>query len=409
VKARLVAVLWRLAVPLEKPLRAARAVARRLLAITSRLLRKLPGTSWRFGPARRYTYDTYPWAAAAGIQSHEVDPPWTTDRTLVDAAGQPLPHQFTDSLRWKMPRTFVLELPDARVWGRDALVVTADDTVLADQSNALGTHPEELAIMRRVWLGRPRRVPGVSATIGGGYAQSYFHWMLDLLPRLDVLRRSGLQFDHLIAPDSAAFQRETLTAAGISADTLVSHRDGGYVHLDRLLFPSMPGTQGQSPPAVCEFLRGLFGAAIAGQQQTRRLYLSRADTNRRRLANEDSVLAALEPFGFESVTMGGRTVSEQAQLFAQAEVIVAPHGGALTNLVFCQPGTKVVELFPPGYTPVCFWTIADTLGLDYRPVFDDATDPYDGRAQWVPYDVEPARVLDMLARLGVTEQPLRTA
>lgn len=263
--------------------------------------------------------------------------------------------------------------------------------------------------MRRPWLGRPKRIGGVSATITGAYTQSYFHWMFDLLPRLDVLRRSGLSFDRLIVPDTLGFQRETLDAAGVDATQRMSHTDGGYLRLDHLLFPSMPGTPGQAPPAVCRYLRSLFPAEIAAQPQSHRLFLSRADTNRRKLANEEELLATLTPFGFESVTMGGRSVAEQARLFAQAEVIIAPHGGALTNLVFCQPGAKVVELFPPGYTPVCFWTITTAIGLDYRPLFDDRTDPHDALSQWTPYTVAPARVLDALRELGVETRELRTS
>ena len=37
---------------------------------------------------------------------------------------------------------------------------------------------------------------------------------------------------------------------------------------------------------------------------------------------------------------------DQVALFRDAETVVAPHGGGLTNLVFCDPGTKVIELFP---------------------------------------------------------------
>ncbi|MGI8760120.1 MAG: glycosyltransferase family 61 protein [Jatrophihabitantaceae bacterium] len=397
----LVGLLWRLAVRAEPQLRSLRELVARFLAAFSQVLRALPGTSWRFGPPRRLTFDTYGWASGHAAPCREVDAPWISGRSLPEAAGQILPHQFTDSLAWPMPRTFVLTLDDARLWGRDAITVTADDTVLADQANAFHLRPEQLAITRRLWLGSPRRVPGVSATIGGAYAGSYYHWMFDLLPRLDVLRRSGLEFDHLVTPDSLAYQRETLAVAGVRAEDRISYTADSFLHTERLLVPSLPGTPGQSPPIVCQFLRDIFAAQLTGERQGRRLYLSRADTFRRLLANEAAVIAALAALGFESVTMAGRSVAEQARLFAQAEVVVAPHGGALTNLVFCQPGTKVVELFPPGYTPVCFWTIALAAGLVYRPVFDDRSPPHARVSQWVPYEIEPSRVLDTLAELGV--------
>ena len=50
-----------------------------------------------------------------------------------------------------------------------------------------------------------------------------------------------------------------------------------------------------------------------------------------------------------------------ANHFAAARVIVAPHGAALTNLVFCRPGVRVLELFAPGYTVHCYWTITANI------------------------------------------------
>ena len=35
---------------------------------------------------------------------------------------------------------------------------------------------------------------------------------------------------------------------------------------------------------------------------------------------------------------------QQARLFHSADVVIAPHGGALANLIFCRPGTRIIEL-----------------------------------------------------------------
>ena len=49
----------------------------------------------------------------------------------------------------------------------------------------------------------------------------------------------------------------------------------------------------------------------------------------------------------------------------EAEAIVAPHGAGLTNLVWCAPKTRVVEIFSPLYVNLCYWAIASLTQADY--------------------------------------------
>jgi capsular polysaccharide biosynthesis protein len=62
---------------------------------------------------------------------------------------------------------------------------------------------------------------------------------------------------------------------------------------------------------------------------------------------------------------GAIPLDTQIQLMCHAKVIVAPHGAALTNLVFCQPNAQVLELFPPRSIPSFFWAISNHMNLDY--------------------------------------------
>jgi capsular polysaccharide biosynthesis protein len=46
-------------------------------------------------------------------------------------------------------------------------------------------------------------------------------------------------------------------------------------------------------------------------------------------------------------------------------VIIGPHGGGLSNIVFCEEGASVYELFSDHYVNPCFNRLAQSAALDY--------------------------------------------
>jgi capsular polysaccharide biosynthesis protein len=69
--------------------------------------------------------------------------------------------------------------------------------------------------------------------------------------------------------------------------------------------------------------------------------------------------------GYTTVALDALTPSAQIQLFQSAETILAPHGAGLSNLLFCQPGTRVLELSPAREFRPFFWMMGEKLGLPY--------------------------------------------
>ena len=51
---------------------------------------------------------------------------------------------------------------------------------------------------------------------------------------------------------------------------------------------------------------------------------------------------------------------------------MAPHGAGLTNLVWCAPHTKVLEIFSPLYVNLCYWAIASVTQADYYYLLGNA-------------------------------------
>ena len=77
-------------------------------------------------------------------------------------------------------------------------------------------------------------------------------------------------------------------------------------------------------------------------------------------------MEVLSKYGFIKLDLESLSVAEQAELFSSAEVIIAAHGAALTNITFCQPGTRILEIFPPNYIMHFFWAVSLIGKLNYN-------------------------------------------
>ena len=106
----------------------------------------------------------------------------------------------------------------------------------------------------------------------------------------------------------------------------------------------------------------------------RRIYFSREGAAVRRVTNEPEIVAMLSRYGFESIEPASIPFSRQAELFQSADIIVAPHGAALANLMFCRPGTSVLEFFPADYIDDCYLRISRAMELDYHYFFGGTSD-----------------------------------
>ena len=82
----------------------------------------------------------------------------------------------------------------------------------------------------------------------------------------------------------------------------------------------------------------------------------------------------LQGLGFQLLDCARLSVQEQARELSEADEVVVAHGAAATNLAFCQPGTKVIELFGPGYVNPCYRDLCAQAELIYSAVIGNGSD-----------------------------------
>lgn len=321
-----------------------------------------------------------------------------------------------------LPGSFVVELVRGRYYTdgvKCAAAIAPDQTLLGDLSpfspllspGHPAAHPTNHPLLKTTDLPPLQTVEGTVAIISGLSDNVYFHWMLDLLPRLELLRIQGWTpdtVDTYLVEANTAFQQETLTRLGIPLEKTRSPQHYPHIEAEQLVIPSFPAAAAWMPQWACQFLRQTFLADEPPSIPTpRRLFISRATANTRRLINETAVVQALSPLGFEVIELDGLSVQAQAVLFAQAEVVVGIHGSGLTNLVFASPKTIMVELFSPFFVYPCYWLLANWQELTYFYVLGQAPEgPFfhrvfypDTRCEdiWV----DPQHILNTLKQAGL--------
>jgi capsular polysaccharide biosynthesis protein len=282
-------------------------------------------------------------------------------------------------------------------------VITADDTLLFDLSPYYGAfQASQHPVLMRLRLPPVIEVPGSVGVLTTRGVDNYYHFLTDVLPRLELLDRADARPDRYLVNRTMAFQREMLDALGVDESHTIQSADAPHIRAEELVVPSLPDSHLRTPPWVAAWLRDKFLPGDVAPPH-RRLYLGRGTRkNTRRVTNEAEVLARLAPLGFQSVDPAQMTVAEQVRVFAEAQIIVGAHGAAMTNLVFCPEGTAIVELFPPDYVNVCYWVLASAVGgLRYNYLVGDGRPQPVRRQHGVASDVtvDPALVVQLVEGL----------
>ena len=222
------------------------------------------------------------------------------------------------------------------------------------------------------------KLSGVTHLLGASTgAHCYYHWIVDILPRLGILQKAGITIDQLdnilVREVRLSFQSETLKRLNIRKEQILETKHNSHFTCERLLHVNINnGINLKMNRFVPEWLRYQFGSERSNKERIK-LYISRPAGVRRGISNESELLPLLDARGFQIATMEGTSVKDQAELLSRADVLVSPHGGALTNMLFCRPGIKVVELFGRHVYPF-YYGLAQCCGHDYYAVLEDAED-----------------------------------
>jgi capsular polysaccharide biosynthesis protein len=221
-------------------------------------------------------------------------------------------------------------------------------------------------------LRRRRRFARASIWVTDDWSAGYFHWLADVLPRLFTMKEQ-LKDLVLLLPHACKqlqYVADSLLPFGLGGVEFIAPDE--VLVCENLLVPTQTAPSGHYNDELIRSVRKLMveffvdNATAARETATDRIYISRAGAPKRRIANEEEVLAVLREFNFRIVHAEDHSFAEQVRLAAGSRHLVSNHGAGMTNMLFMKPGTNVFELrYANDSISNCYFTLASALNLNY--------------------------------------------
>ncbi|PTX21368.1 uncharacterized protein DUF563 [Pontibacter mucosus] len=354
----------------------------------SKKLKKILGryiphnTHYRPGGVCRINLEQLSANNAREVRIHPIYPHLTTELLISEDLYEAC------SEYWKPKRKvetdyMVVEVPNGRIYTDNessVAVVSQYNRLVENVSLSLSrgkvSEPNLNNIFEQRYFKPPVKYKGTvfSLLTGGAGLNNIGHWFLDVLPRLHLLHESGLydKVDWFYVPSTRYdFQSETLELLGIPKEKIIEGDKFPHIAADCIIASTAPrGNHTLVPKWLCNYLQEVF-LPFAEEEtdsitpETPYLYVSRSDSAIRNVLNEQELLEELEPYGFRSIVSSKLSIKEKIRLFSKAKVVLGATGAGLISMIFCKPGTKMIEIFNEGFVIEPFYDIATKLDLDY--------------------------------------------
>ena len=213
--------------------------------------------------------------------------------------------------------------------------------------------------------------------MGQYWGASFFHLMVENLPRiapyLEFLKANPRIMIHAQAVDG--YTAQAIELLGVNRTRLIK----GTIRARRVYLP-------QATPCGFANLQGLqilahhyrnylqLLPAIPLQRRPSILLIRRSGSRRftqhSRIQSELEAIAVDFDLEFELFIDNPSPPMQAAMfMFNRADLVVGPHGAGLSNLVYCKPGTLVIEgVCNPPHVNMCYQWTAHVLGLRYHGI-----------------------------------------
>jgi hypothetical protein len=290
----------------------------------------------------------------------------------------------------KLPDTYCAGLENVTIFGGTDLIIV-NDTALYDEIERdveSKIYPSRSPIITKATKSCVNiRLPtAYTEVIDCGihftkdHSSNYFHWLIDCLPRLGLIKDLDNSIPLLIDEQLPSQALEALKVMNVENRPIITLKYLNKYLVKKLYYPSSLSVMHDrydkpnysediiySPKAI-NFVRNsiLSQFDIKEGRKTKKIYISRSRGGFRAIHNSDEIENLLITQGFEIICPDRLTFFTQIQIFSQAKVIIGQAGAAMANIIFVPKNCKVLIMTSdiPEINLHCFNPLGEILELN---------------------------------------------
>lgn len=216
-------------------------------------------------------------------------------------------------------------------------------------------------------------------------SSSYFHWLSEVLPRINLFCKLKKYKDFPIFIDEGLHKNilKSLKLVLNKNRKIILVKANTYIHIKKAVyvnpltyipfeprnfFSSTSYPSGLVDQHSSSKLRNTIIKKIKSKKKIRykKIYLDREASTYRSILNYNEVINYYKKQGYKIIRMEKLSFDDQVYIISKADFVAGPTGASLANLLFCKKKAKVTILFPKNFHSLYFlWAnLSRFLDLD---------------------------------------------
>ena len=198
----------------------------------------------------------------------------------------------------------------------------------------------------------------LSLTQGASGHKNYFHWLYDILPKINICFKNYelKEIDYFYMSKLEEFQKSTLHILGYSNFKIIDSNKDRHIQADEIICSEHPWYKNgfileeanKLPAWIINWINDSFINHAKEFDCNEKIFIDRSESafSQCQFINNKDIINFLENQGCTSYKVGQLSFQEQIYLFSNAKIIIGAQGAAFANLAFCKKNTKILEIKP---------------------------------------------------------------